>query len=114
MLCELEHHDGYWVIRNEKNATLCLQPASEPAAGVLLVVQTCNGSEIQSWQLVNEQTDLSDAAGPTGWWSLRPTLNTKLAAAPPTLGGGFSEVRLYRATNSSDRLWHHETPGRSW
>jgi hypothetical protein len=115
VMWELEQQDdGSWLIRNEKNATLCLQPASSPAPNVQLVVQPCTGDKIQTWQLVPEQTDLATSAGSTGWWSMRPTLNPKLAAAPSTTGGAYSDIRLFRATNSTDRLWHYQSAGQSW
>ncbi|MEU9444663.1 hypothetical protein AB0D42_28040 [Streptomyces sp. NPDC048304] len=115
VMWELEQQDdGSWVIRNEKNATLCLQPSSDPAPNVLVVVQVCNGSALQSWRLVPEQTDLAASAGSTGWWSLRPASNTRLAAAPSTTGGAYSDIRLFRATNSDDRLWHHQPARHSW
>lgn len=110
---ELEKHDdGTWVIRSEE-AGLCLQPASTPAVGVAVSMENCNGSTAQSWKIVSESTS-TGAQGPTGWWSLRPAGNTKLAAAVDTIGGAYSTVSLYRATNSADRLWHHEDPGQSW
>lgn len=110
----LQEHssDGTVVVRNEKNTTMCLQPGSTPASGVELVIQPCDGSEIQKWRMVREQTGQNTAA--TGWWSLRPASNTQLAAAPYGLGSGGGKVRLQQATNSSDRLWHHQNAGESW
>lgn len=115
VMWELEQRDdGSWTLRNEKNATLCLQTETAPAADVRLVVQTCNDSSLQAWRLVPEQTDLTPSAGRTGWWSLRPALNTRLAAAPSATGGAYSDIRLFRATNSDDRLWHYQPAWHSW
>ena len=107
--------DGTWVLRNEKNTTVCLQPSAAPAADVRIVLQSCDaGNSLQRWKIVREKTDLNGAAGDTGWWSLRPAQNTALAAAPSTVGGAYSDIKLFRATNSSDRLWHAQPPGKSW
>ncbi|WP_327293558.1 MULTISPECIES: RICIN domain-containing protein [unclassified Streptomyces] len=110
---ELERHDdGTWAVRSEE-AGLCLQPKSTAAVGVAVSMENCNGSTAQSWKIVPESTS-TGVQGPTGWWSLRPAGDTKLAAAVDTVGGAYSTVSLYRATNSADRLWHHATPGQSW
>jgi hypothetical protein len=107
--------DGTWVLRNEKNTTVCLQPSAPPAADVRIVLQPCDaGNALQRWKIVREKTDLNRTAGYTGWWTLRPAQNTRLAAAPSTVGGAYSDIRLFRATNSDDRLWHAQQPGRSW
>ncbi|MEV6735323.1 MULTISPECIES: hypothetical protein [unclassified Streptomyces] len=37
-------------------------------------------------------------------------MNPSLAAAPVTLGG-WADIRLYRVTNSIDRLWHNQESG---
>ncbi|MFE2373820.1 RICIN domain-containing protein [Streptomyces sp. NPDC059398] len=110
---ELERRsDSTWVIRSEE-AGLCLQPTSTAAVGVAVSMENCDGSAAQSWKIVPESTN-TGAEGATGWWSLRPAGNTRLAAAVDTVGGAYSTVSLYRATNSADRLWHHEDPGQSW
>ncbi|MDQ0791697.1 RICIN domain-containing protein [Streptomyces sp. B1I3] len=109
-----EQGDGSWLVRNEKNTTVCLQPESEPKPNVRVVLKPCTGDRNQTWQIVAEETDLDPRVGPTGWWSLRPTTNPKLAVAPQRVGFAFSDVRLFRATNSADRLWHHKPADKSW
>ncbi|MEV4505594.1 RICIN domain-containing protein [Streptomyces klenkii] len=105
--------DGSWLVISEKNPSVCLQPKSEAKAGVFLVLQPSTGSRDQTWQLVSERTDLA-ATGRTGWWSLRPTTDTSLAVAPTSIGGDWSDLKLYRATDSVDRLWHHQDADESW
>ncbi|MFI5828699.1 RICIN domain-containing protein [Streptomyces sp. NPDC051578] len=112
---ELEQqNDGTWLVRNEKNAGLCLQPTTTATINAVVVLKRCTGERIQTWQIVPEETDLDLAAGSTGWWSLRPADNPMLAAAPVTVGGAYSGIRLFRATNSADRLWHHQSARHSW
>ncbi|GGX09350.1 RICIN domain-containing protein [Streptomyces chryseus] len=114
---EQEGEDA-WQIRNEKAGSLCLQPAGAPAVGVSVVLRTCEeGNPAQSWRIVKEETDLATGqpgGTSTGWWTLRPDTAPRLAAAVDRVGGNESTISLYRATNSADRLWHHERPWRSW
>ncbi|MFI6037895.1 hypothetical protein ACIBBD_27705 [Streptomyces sp. NPDC051315] len=102
---------------NEKNATLCLQPESTAMTNVRVLPKRCTGDRNQTWQIIAEQTDHTDA-GRTGWWSLRPTPEPRAGRRALPVGGSYSEIRLFRASNSADRLWHHQpaaqlvTPGR--
>lgn len=84
---------------------MCLRPQTAAAINASVVLKRCSGDRLQEWKIVPEQTDLNPAAGQTGWWSLRPAGNPKLAAASLTVGGTYSAIKLFRATNSSDRLW---------
>ncbi|MEV0522061.1 RICIN domain-containing protein [Streptomyces sp. NPDC050439] len=110
--------DGIWQIRNEKRDKLCLATEKAAAVGVKVVMKTCDtGNPNQSWRMVAEQTALSPEEpgnSTTGWWSLRPADSTKYAAAPLGIGPVHSEIFLYRAANSADRLWHHARPWKSW
>ncbi|MFG2650386.1 RICIN domain-containing protein [Streptomyces sp. NPDC048436] len=110
--------DGTWQIRNETVDKLCLATERAPAVGVRVIMKTCDtGNPAQSWRMVAEQTEPAseDPGGTTtGWWSLRPADSTKYAAAPQAIGAVHSEILLYRATNSADRLWHHARPWQSW
>ncbi|MEU7135287.1 hypothetical protein [Streptomyces sp. NPDC046261] len=112
----LERQDGgTWLVRNAKDPAVCLQLASAAAVDVKVVLQKVTGDLDQRWEFVPEHTDLDAVVGDTGWWTLRPATNRNLAVTQVTLAtGGWSHLALYRATDSADRLWHHQEPGADW
>lgn len=93
-------------------ANKCLQPLTgSPARGMRVTVKTCNGSEIQQWNLQPE-TD-SDANSP--WQIWRPVVDKSLALTINAYGNGsWNTLHLDTSYPSSDRLWALRPNDRPW
>jgi hypothetical protein len=106
--------NGMHVLRNAA-ANKCLQPSSSsPVAGTTVIVRSCDGSALQEWSLRNEETDAQVTA--TGWYSLRPAVNTKIALTLDTYqgSGSLDTLILNEDLNSADRLWRFHKQGATW
>ncbi|GHH63503.1 hypothetical protein GCM10017673_04460 [Streptosporangium violaceochromogenes] len=105
--------DGYWVLKNEA-AGKCLQPINgAPSANDLVVVKTCDGSALQDWSRVKEDTV---AGGETGWGRLRPRTNTALALTLSIYQGSgvWDSLYLDQDQSSTDRLWRAVSGNGPW
>ncbi|MCG8969522.1 MULTISPECIES: RICIN domain-containing protein [Streptomyces] len=99
------------VLRNVA-ADKCLQPLTgSPARGMRVVVKTCNGSEIQKWNLQPET--VSDTDSP--WQIWRPVVDKSLALTIDTYGNGsWNTLYLDTSYPSSDRLWALRPNDQPW
>ncbi|MFC4495096.1 RICIN domain-containing protein [Streptomyces ovatisporus] len=99
------------VLRNVA-ADKCLQPQTNtPERGTRIVVKTCNGSDIQKWNLQPETVGGTNS----GWWIWRPVVNTKLAMTIDAYGNGsWNTLYLDTSYPSSDRLWALRPNDQPW
>ncbi|SCK30465.1 RICIN domain-containing protein [Streptomyces sp. WMMB 322] len=93
-------------------ANKCLQPQSaSPTRGMRVVVKTCNGSDLQRWNLQPETVGGTN----TGWWIWRPAVNSKLALTIDAYGNGsWNTLYLDTSYPSSDRLWALRPNDQPW
>jgi hypothetical protein len=95
-------------------ANKCLQPSSAtPDKGTAVIVRTCDGSRLQEW---DRRAEENDAGVLTGWYSLRPFVNQKIALTLDTYqgSGSWDTLILNEDLNSADRLWRFHKQGATW
>ncbi|GAA4600912.1 hypothetical protein GCM10023195_01630 [Actinoallomurus liliacearum] len=103
---------GWTAVYKNRAANKCLQPASaSPGRGTQVIVQTCNGSDLQKWLLEPEK--VNDAY--TGWWMWRPKVNRNVALSLARYNdGSWDTLYLDTAYPSNDRLWSSDANDSSW
>ncbi|WP_369198749.1 hypothetical protein [Streptomyces djakartensis] len=99
------------VLRNVA-ANKCLQPQTDsPTRRMSVVVKTCNGSEIQKWNLQFEAASGTDSP----WQIWRPVVDKRLALAIDAYGNGsWNTLYLDTSYPSSDRLWALRPNDQPW
>lgn len=99
------------VLRNVA-ANKCLQPqTTSPTRGTRVVVKTCNGSDLQKWNLQPETVGGTN----TRWRIWRPVVNTRLALTIDKYGNGsWNTLYLDTSYPSSDRLWALRPNDQPW
>ncbi len=99
------------ILRNVA-ANKCLQPqTTSPTRRMLVVVKTCNGSDIQKWNLQPETVGGTE----TRWRIWRPVVNKRLALTIDKYGNGsWNTLYLDTSYPSSDRLWALRSNDQPW
>lgn len=99
------------VLRNVA-ADKCLQPqTTSPSRGTRVVVRTCNGSDLQKWNLQPE----SVGGEHSRWRIWRPVVNKRLALTIDKYGNGsWNTLYLDTSYPSSDRLWALRPNDQPW
>lgn len=99
------------VLRNVA-ANKCLQPQTDaPTRGTRVVVKTCNGSELQEWNLQRESVGDTESR----WQIWRPVTHKHLALTLDKYGNGsWNTLYLDRSYPSSDRLWALRPNDQAW
>lgn len=93
-------------------ADKCLQPqTTSPTRGSRVVVKTCNGSDLQKWNLQAETVGNTTSR----WRIWRPVVNKRLALTIDKYGNGsWNTLYLDTSYPSSDRLWALRPNDQPW
>jgi hypothetical protein len=99
------------VLRNVA-ANKCLQPqTTSPTRGMRVVVKTCDGSDLQRWNLQPETVGGTNSR----WRIWRPVVNKRLALTIDKYGNGsWNTLYLDTSYPSSDRLWALRPDDQPW
>ncbi len=103
VVSDRRHDDTYNRVLRNVAANKCLQPLTDsPTRGMRVVVKTCNGSELQKWNLQHETVSGTNSR----WQIWRPVVNKRLALTLDKYGNGsWNTLYLDTSYPSSDRLW---------